>query len=360
MTSEQNPGPADTSAATRGRGRDARRVRLTQGELDRELDNLVRTDVVDAGQAATVRDALLRASSASTNPAAVWVEIVGYAGGGLMLMGITTFVWLTWHRWTTDSRLILLVALTVLLWIAATATAGGPVALTRLRGRPPSVRRRVTGVLLALASLAGYGVITELYRSDHTTRIAAAAVGLALALLANRVVPGAPALLASALFSIVLGVVVTGSPTATLRDYGVALMLVGAVWLVASTLRLVAPEALGLGIGALTALWGTQFLIQGASHTAKYVAMYALAVVCFALYQWRRATVLLVFGVLTIAIATPELVSDATHDSLGGPAILMIGGAVLILASLVGLRWDRRLRRNRTGTATTAAGGPAA
>jgi hypothetical protein len=119
----------------------------------------------------------------------------------------------------------------------------------------------------------------------------------------------------------------------------------GLAWGIAALLGAARPRHVGLALAATIAIIGAQLGLD--REPVAYGLTFAIAVVCFLLYWIERATVLLVFGVIAATIAVPEAVNHLTDDSLGGPAILLLTGAVLVAMSALGL-WIRSARNGRS------------
>jgi hypothetical protein len=79
-----------------------------------------------------------------------------------------------------------------------------------------------------------------------------------------------------------------------------------------------------------------------ANRTWTYVITLGVAVACLALYRTQRRLVLLLAGVVGVTVAVPEAVWDVTNGAGGAAVILLVGGAVLLAASGLGMRVHRR------------------
>ncbi|GAA3169614.1 hypothetical protein GCM10020001_114840 [Nonomuraea salmonea] len=110
------------------------------------------------------------------------------------------------------------------------------------------------------------------------------------------------------------------------------------VWTTLVLAGVIGQRALGLGLGAVIALIGGQ---QDAGAVWAYTMTAAIAVACLLLYRRERAWVLLVAGVIGFTIAVPEAIWHWTGGAVGGSVIVMIAGAVLVTASVLGIRWHR-------------------
>ncbi len=92
------------------------------------------------------------------------------------------------------------------------------------------------------------------------------------------------------------------------------------------------------------ALFGAQYPLAGSgTAVVAYALTGALAIASFAAYLRAYRIVLLVTGVVASTIVVPEAVWDWTDGAVSGGALLLVAGAVLLVASGAGLRL-RRLR----------------
>jgi hypothetical protein len=116
----------------------------------------------------------------------------------------------------------------------------------------------------------------------------------------------------------------------------------GAAWVALARAGAAVPRSLAYGGGAAVALiGGQQPMSSSGTRIWSYVMTLAVAFACLVLYRSERQLVLLLAGVLGATIAVPEAVWDATNGAGGAAAILLVGGAVLLTASGVGLRVHR-------------------
>ncbi|GAA3721903.1 MFS family permease [Spinactinospora alkalitolerans] len=306
------------------------------------LRGLVEQGVLSGAQAAAVREALDAAEPERSGVR--WIEVVGYLGGGLVLAGAVVLVGASWDELTRTLKVVLLAAVTAAAIAAGVLTAGGvrDVAGSR-RHRVPAVRRRIAGALFALAAAtAAFAVGVAL--DDHTV-LASAATGLLVAALGYAALPTVLGLLTCAVLSVIAVLAaVEKIPDEPEPAWALALIALGLVWGALAVAGLLAPRALGLGAGATIALLGAQqpFYGGGVDVAWGYTLTLAVAVGCLVLYQRERAWVLLVAGVAGVTLAVPEAVWDWTDGAIGGAAALLLAGAILILASGIGVRAHRR------------------
>ncbi len=300
------------------------------------LRRLVADGTLTSEQCGHVEQALATAQ-AGPGPRRWIVEVAGYLGGALMFGGATVLLATTWDRLTDTTRAALLVAVTILLALAGLLVAGGPTSLVRLKDETSSPRRRVVGLLFAIAALtasAATGVAV-----DHHAAPIAAAVGLAVAVIGYALVPQAIGTLAVSGFTITLTTTIVGDVGYTGLRMSAVMLATGVVLAALGVTGLLAPRQLALAIGAgIAVIGGQQPLAESGTAVWAYLLTALVGVACFALYRSQHALVLLVIGVIAVAIAVPEAVWDLTDGAAGGAVILIVAGATLIAASAAGLR----------------------
>lgn len=315
------------------------RLQLTRAELDTALQQLVSREVISTGQAGAVQVAV-GAAATSGEPTRLWVELAGYLGGALMLGGALSLTQLT-----RSAMAMVLCAVALALLAAAVLVGGGPVRLARMRQDRRGARRRISAVLLALACLPTAGAVAGVVHTDIA--LIAGGVGLAVAAAGYAVLPSVPGLLACAVMSFIATTGASthlgqGGPAAA----GVTALGLGLLWLATTLIGLTAPAAAGYAISGVIALLGTQLLRAGDHQqtVAGALAGVALAVVYLGLYRLRQATTLVVLGVVAAALAVPEAAWDLTNGATGGAVSVLTGGAILVVASVIGLRRRRQAR----------------
>ncbi|MBB6171197.1 hypothetical protein HNR23_001257 [Nocardiopsis mwathae] len=332
-----------------GRGGDA-------DARDEVLGRLVEQGVVSAGQAAAVGEALERAGIGTGGRAAVrWTEIAGYAGGGLVLAGVFALLATAWQDLGDTVRVLLLAAIALVAAVAGVAMAGGPRAVLgpdSLAGRirpalagpaVPVVRRRVAGVLFALAAVATvFAVNVGLGESEASWWVALLG-GFAVAAAGYAALRSAVGLVVCWWMSGGLALAVFDAVAPTRVGYevyqGLILFALGLVWGGLAVGGAFVERRLGLGLGAGMALLGAQLLVAwDAAPVAGYLLTLATAAILLGYYRWERAAVLLVFGVLGVTVGVTELVWDITDGAIGAAAILLTAGAVLLASCWAGIR----------------------
>lgn len=316
-------------------------------EQSQALTGLVERGVLNPAQADAVRGALFgpNARRPTLNPTSVLIEIAGYVGGGLILGGALLLVQLNLERLGQDNAALVLAGYALTLLVAGVLIGGGLTGAARLRDGHAPVRRRLVGVLFAIA--AGPAALATALVDPvprHTTLVAGL-VGFAVAVAGYALLSTVPGVLAIAATAITVTAGILEFPEFSPRSYGmVAYVGLGLLFGLAATVRLIKPRRIGLALGAAIAIVGAHLGgLEGADRAWTYGLTFLIGLCCFVSYWLDRATVLLVFGVIATSIAIPEAVTDWTDDALSGPAILLVSGTVLVAVSGLGL-WLRTLR----------------
>ena len=292
-------------------------TKLAHGQ-ERALGELVLAGTLSQQEADAVRNALSDAEPSTPIRRRI-AEVIGYVGGALLVAGAALVVGTSWDSFSHAGRVWLLVGVTVLLIGAAVA-----------------LRNRVTGVLLALGAVTG-GLAGSVAFDTHP----ALAGGLAALVLAVVGYAAWPALFALPVAGIACGATVVGlvdlvgfSSSWT----GGGLLLVAALWAVLVAFDVIRHRAVAVGVATALALIGAQFT----EHAfIQYTTTLVVALVCFGCYLADRMPILLVGGVLGVTIAVPEAIWDWTAGAVNGAVLVLVAGAVLLLAGGLGLRIHR-------------------
>jgi len=304
------------------------------------LDRLVEDGVLAGDQASAVRQALAVAPARRAGPG--WfVEVAGYVGGGLMLAGVAAFLGTSWDLLSEALRTGVLALLALAFSLAGVLVAGGPQRIRRLVHEESPARRRVVGVLFALASVAtslAVGVAVDRYEV-----VIGALAGFAVAAAAMVLLPSAVGLVATVAFSVIAVVAFDGEVLDVAPvTVGLHLIVLGLIWASVALARLVSPWQLALVAGTGLGLVGAQLqLLTESTELRGYTITFGLSVACFLTYRWQRSVVLLAAGVIGVTLAVPEAVDHFAGDTLGTAVILLVAGAVLVAASALGLRLRR-------------------
>ncbi|MBC6445871.1 DUF2157 domain-containing protein [Actinokineospora xionganensis] len=300
--------------------------------LTREQDAALRKLGADGLLTDVQVDAVLAALRAgrvtATEPRRV-AEILGYLGGALMLAGASLLVGTSWEDLTRPGRIaVLALAFTIL------ASAG----VLAAHGRVSPARTRVSGVLLALSAVVG-ALTAGTIATGHEGVWAAGAAFL-LALCGYLYVPSLAGIAVAAIsgFALVSQVIVD-LLAADSRYHAGALIALGLGWGVSAWAGAVRPAWAGFTVAAGIALLGAQQpLGMSGWEPWAYGLTAGIAVLCFATYPLHRSPVLLAAGVLGVTIAVPEAIWDWTGGTVGGAAIVLIAGAVLLVMGALSLR----------------------
>lgn len=294
-------------------------------DRDKALQGLVDKGVLTSDQADAVREALREETSGAPR----WLaEAAGYVGGVLMLGGAGILMATQWEAMTRTVRALSLGGITLALLLVAAFLAVG---------KTP-VRRRVAGVLIAIAS--GTAALTAGVIATRWEGAAAGLTGLVVAVIGYAVLRSLLPLLAMGVHTVVLAAALPGYAWPdSQRSLTLMFLAAGAVWLALSLGGVLTPVTVGLGIGGTIAIIGGQLgLTVRDAPWWGYGSTFVLALACFGLYGIRRTPVLLVAGVVSVALAAPEAVWDWTDGAAGGAVILLVAGAALIGASALGMR----------------------
>ncbi|MBE2997130.1 DUF2157 domain-containing protein [Nocardiopsis sp. HNM0947] len=328
------------------------------------LGRLVGQGVITRGQADAVASAL-EAAEGRSGAKGRWAEVLGYVGGGLVLAAVFTFMATAWDVLDTGSRITLLAVVAAVLATAGFGMAGGT-ALFRRTADPAPARRRIGGSLFALAALstafAAAEATGELLPSGVVPSAPtwAAAAGFMVAVAGYsllRSAPGQVAMWAMSAFLVGFGVheVVhefvgpgregffsSGWPIAS-SVAGAGLLLLGAVGIALAVAGVLREQGTAVGLGSVTAYTGALLLETPLDHVAELVVAAGLFTL-FALWRSgaRGSGSALVFGVIAATIAVPRLVWELTDGRVSAAGTLLVAGAVLLVASAIGIRVRHR------------------
>jgi len=297
--------------------------------------------LVGSGELSEAQAEAVRREFAVTPPAArtgFLVEIAGYLGGGLILGAVALFLGTSWERLGRPTQTGILAVMAMVFIGAALLVAGGPRALGQLTG----ARHRVVGVLFALAPIPAAlaaGVAVNGHEAEWGF-----GVGFVVALACYVALPNALSLVATAGMSVGLVSSVAGDTAGlTSLGLGLAILGLGAVWAAVTLVGWAKPKTLGLLIGFGFAIIGAQIpLSDNNTEIWAYGLTLGVAAACLVIYRWERSLAVLAGGVVGVTLAVPEIISDATDGALGGAAILLIAGVILVGASAIGMQLHRR------------------
>lgn len=300
--------------------------------------------LVDEGVLSDAQGTAVLGALAGSQPEARtgWVaEVSGYLGGGVMAGGMLWVLGSSWDQLNRPGRAGILGAISVALIIAAVVAAGN---IAALRTAPTSARRRVVGVLLASAALPILPAVWVLVGTNDHGAVAGSTAALVLAAIAYALVPNPYAVVVMAGASVWASLTASEeiSDVSQQTKFGVALLITGVVWGAATLAPVIRPAALGLSIAAAFAIIGGQVMLS-ADHGSwlGYLTTAVIGGLCLAVYPRVKQTVLIVAAVIAVTLAIPEALYDWSDGRLQVAYVVLIGGAVLVGASVGALRWKR-------------------
>lgn len=308
------------------------------------MRELVDAGTISAGQADAVLTALVSADELPSMRSHV-AEVVGYLGGALVLAGAALLIGTSWESLTEPSRVGIVAAVTVGLLVAAVVIAGGPKAVLALRGAASTTRGRIATVLLALAGGTG-ALAAGTAAPGHRELMIGGAAGAVIAAVAYAVTWSVAPLLAAGPLSLMATIGLVESVGSSPSRMGFAILPLGVGWLALAGLGVIRQRSVGFVVGGIIALIGAQQPL-GSSDTEvwAYVLTALVAAGCVTWHLLANEPVLLLAGVVGVTLVVPEVVWDFTDGAVGGAAIVLIAGVVLLIASGVGLLLRSRAPR---------------
>ncbi|NHD17621.1 MULTISPECIES: DUF2157 domain-containing protein [unclassified Actinopolyspora] len=308
----------------------------------------------------------------------VLVEIAGYLGAALMLVGGLVLVSGLHDTLARPARVGVMVGLTIVFALIGAYLGGGGRGL-RERARDPGVRARIVATLFALAALTA-GTAVGIGTPDQGTLLPAVGTALVVALLGYLALPAVPGLLAVAIAAVAVvrefANLWVGPEYSPYHDgtflsahniTALALLALGIVWtalalrglFVAPRLALalrglfVAPR-LALALGVIILLLGAHWPLGGSYELWSYPVLALVAMALLAGFARRRDPVLLVGGLIGAMLLVGEGLSDLVDSDLLGALIVVVLGAVLLFGGAVGMRRAKRgggVERDTSGRA---------
>ncbi|GLU47710.1 DUF2157 domain-containing protein [Nocardiopsis ansamitocini] len=301
------------------------------------LHGLVDDGVLTPSQATAVTEALRAAEDSGAGVR--WTELVGFLGGGLVFAGAVALVSASWDDLTQVLRTTMLVAVSLVAAVGGLVAAG-----ERLLGSATmtDARRRIAGTLFVLTACTAAMAMGVALEPDSF--LAPTLVGLVLAVAGYAAAPTVVGLLACAVFSL-WAVTSTwdffGAWNSSL-PYGLSVLALGLVWAVVALSGVLPNRRVGLGVGAALALLGVQVPLSDTDLAEVFYGLtLVVAALALLLYRWERSWILLVTGVIGVTLAVPEAIWDWTDGAIGGAAVILVAGVVLLAASGLGLLLHR-------------------
>jgi hypothetical protein len=321
-------------------------TRDQQARVRDAIGDLTSRGVLDDSQAAQVTEAVTAALTgiAPVAPRARFAETAGYVGGAVTAGATMLLIAQTWDDLSRAGRGTLLAVIALVLVVAGAAIGGGTLGRLRALGQQEqSPRRRLLSTLFTLAAASAAGAAGA--ATDRHEPIAASIAGLVVVGLGYAVVPALIGQLGTWLA--VVALVISGVDEAADENHGVfsglALIALGIAWAALSRRNVFAEPYVALGVGAATTLLGAQLMLMESDQRNLSYALTALvAAGCFAGFVVVRNWLVLATGVLAVVLVVPEALNDWTDGGIGGAALLLMAGVVLLAASGLGLRLRQR------------------
>lgn len=280
------------------------------------------------------------APSVGTDQRITVVEVLGYAGTAIALVGTGAVV----GTFTSGGRVV---ALIVSLVLAAALFAAGLV----VGGSTVDRLRLMRSVLWFLAIWAFQGFLGALI--DPSSR-----GGFFLVLLISCIMAGAlwvmlrRTLQQLALYGSVLGAILVltapdpmfgllgflGFGSSDLVATAVVMLLVGGVWLALGALGSVAPPRTAMVLGALTILLGTA-LLASETEEGSFLAMAIAGAGLLAIGNMRADRAVSGIGIVGLLLGTAVFFGEIVSGDLGSVIALVVGVGILVAALLLGRSW---------------------
>src|SRR4051794_23811612 len=329
--------------------------RMTTAPAERVVDALIGAHLVDPSTRAESLSVVLDALDGRARPTGTGrralpqlVEVVAYLGGALVLAAGALFLFEQWGELGFGARVAWLAVSTVVLLVAGFVAAQVPGDGPGLREPANDVRRRLAGSLLTFGGLGAAVLVGHLV--DHATTddlsavywpgVIGALVGVLVGAIGYRVAPTAVGLVGT----------ITGAITATMTlvdgvdrfegdAAGVALFLLGVLWLALTELHWFRESTVARSLGVTVALVGAQVPVMDGTYSwLGYLLTLVVVVAGIALYLNRLAWPYLAAAVIGVTLLVPEVVADWTGGSLGAVGGVLVAGITLLAASFAGYR----------------------
>lgn len=282
------------------------------------------------------------------------VEIVGYAGGALVVAALLLFLGQEWPDLAEAAQVASLAGVAVLLGVAGFVVGRVAGGYAELQPGGDDARRRLTSALWtagALAASFAAGLQISLLVSweyDGAAPLGGALTLLGCSAVAYRFAPsalGLAAMAACGLVAITSGLSLLPSESDSTLWPGLLILGWGLAWLAAAERGWFHATTVARALGVPIVLLGAQMpRFDGHHNGISYVLLVLVAVACFAAYLRTPAWPYLVGGVAAITLVVPEAVIDWTEGSLGVAGGILVAGLTLLGASLAGLRVRRKAR----------------
>jgi hypothetical protein len=284
-------------------------------------------------------------------PASVLVELLGYLGGTLAIVGAGLLAARFWPDLASWARLSLVGLVAMALWAAG--------ALLPEQATPAVWRLRGVLWLGSSAAVAFFAALFGVEVLDLDGEAVALGAGLTAAIHAGVLWWRRPrplqqlACLAGLAVAAGAGVALAGGDEAAV---GLSVWAVGVGWVLAGWRRLLPPTVVALVAGGIVALQGAQATAQGWEGAGLVFGLASAAGLLVAGTGGRRLA-LAVVGIVGVVMFLPATVVYYFAGTVGVPVLLLLAGVVLLAVTLVLLRW-RPLPRAQATPSTPASKQP--
>jgi hypothetical protein len=300
-------------------------------------DGLITQEQADAIRAAERLPAAVRPPARRRLPVAV--EVIGYLGGILVIIGAMQLAARFWQDLQVWGRLSLLAVVAAVLW--------GAGALVRERGEAALERLRGFLWLLSSAAVAAFAGLLAAEVADLEGEWAVSVAGLAAAVHAGILWRRQPRPLQQLACLAGLATAAGAGLAAVNSDMGgLAVWAVGAVWVLAGWRRLLPPEPVALALGAVVVLVGAAMVTDAWTGVGPVLGLVsALGLLAGGSRSHRLA--LGVIGVAGVGVFVPWTVAHFFADTIGVPMVILVSGLALLGLTL----WLLRRQPRRSGPA---------
>jgi hypothetical protein len=283
-------------------------------------DGLITQEQADAIRAAERLPAPVPPPARRRLPVAV--EVIGYLGGSLVIIGAMQLAARFWEDLRVWGRLSLLAVVAAVLWAAG--------ALVRERGEAALGRLRGFLWLLSSAAVASFAGLLAAEVADLEVEWAVCLAGLAAAVHAGVLWRRQPrplqqlACLAGLVTAAAAGLAAVNSDAG-----GLAVWALGAVWVLAGWRRLLPPEPVALVLGAVVVLVGASMVADPWGGVGPVLGLVS-ALGLLAGGSRGHRLVLGVIGVAGVGVFLPWTVAHFFAETIGVPMVILVSGLALL------------------------------
>jgi hypothetical protein len=289
--------------------------------------------------------------TAPTRPVSVIVELLGYLGGILAIIGAVLLAAEFWQDLASWTRLTLLGLVAAGLWAAG--------ALVHEHADPALWRLRGVLWLLSSAAVAFFAALFAAEVLELSGEAVALVAGLATAAHAGLLWWRRPrplqqlACLAGVVAATGGGVAVAGGSETVV---GLSIWATGVGWVLLGWRGLLPPAVVALLVGAVVLLFGAQAMAAGWEAAGLLLGL-ASAAGLLAVGTTGRRLALAGVGIWGVVMFLPATVVHFFAGTVGVPVLILLAGVVLLTVTLVLL--GVRLPWSRAATPTSSEEQPA-